>query len=156
MTENATERAHRIGRRLGNVLFTALIGTFTLVCSVQVLKQGFFAEHGNFDSADCRSGLRSLAESLRRARETTAFASQNERARLEQFRASLLPEWQDRDEILRQCSNDPWGKQAYHQIERLRWAEEHAVRYESVDLAPSRQTVAALEKTLAQSSNSTP
>jgi hypothetical protein len=55
--------------------------------------------------------------------------------------------------VQRQCASDPWGKQAYFQIERLRWAEEQAVRYESVDLARSRQTVIAIEKALADTTN---
>jgi hypothetical protein len=153
MTEKATERANRIGRRLGNVLFALLIGTFTLVCSAQVLSQGFSAAAGPFESIDCQSGLKSLARALHRAREATTTTGQNERARLERFRTSLLPEWQSRDVVQRQCASDTWGKQAYFQIERLRWAEEQAVRYESVDLARSRQTVIAIEKALADTTN---
>lgn len=149
MTVNAAERANRLGRRLANVLFTLLVGTFTVVCSAEVLSQGFFSS-GVSTVTDCRTGLKDLARSLHRAREATTTAEQNERSRLERFRVSLLPEWQGRDQVQRKCASDAWGKRAFYQIERLRWAEEHAVRYESADLAPSRQYVLAIENALAQ------
>jgi hypothetical protein len=155
MTVTAFERAQRTGRRIGNVLFALLIGTFTVVCSAQVLYQGFSSKSSNAVT-DCRTGLSNLVQSLHRARLATRAVSQNERSRLDAFRSTLLPEWQYRDQVQRQCASDAWGKQAYYQIERLRWAEEHAVRYESFELAPSRMHVVAIEKALAQEPQTTP
>jgi hypothetical protein len=149
MTVPANERAQRIGRRLGNIVFALLIGSFTIVCSVQILFQGFSSSNGEVVT-DCRDGLKGLVQSLHRAREATNLAPPSERSRIERFRAALLPEWNGRDELKRLCASSPWGKKAYYQVERLRWAEEHAVRYESADLAPSRQHVLSIEQALAQ------
>jgi hypothetical protein len=47
------------------------------------------------------------------------------------------------------CGTNEWAREALTAIDQLRYAEEHAVRYESVDLAPSRRHVLAIEQSLA-------
>lgn len=155
MNDNPFERATRTGRRLGIALFALLTGSFTAASSAQVLYQGFAASSGS-EVTDCRPGLLGLISSLHRAQQTAMNDGKGERHRLEQFRSSLLPEWQNRDTLTRLCASDPIGRDALSQIDRLRWAEEHAVRYESVDLAPSRQRVLAIEQALRQQAEPTP
>jgi hypothetical protein len=155
MNAAATENARRTGRRIGSILFALFIGTFTIVCSAQVLYQGFRSTRVTQTSVQCRVGLRGLIVSLRRARAAAAAESGGERTSLKQFRDALGPEWEAHDAVLRSCARDEWALRALDQIDRLRWAEEHAVRYESVELAPSRQRVLAIEQSLgAQTNNS--
>lgn len=89
-----------------------------------------------------------LIAALQRARQAAAAEEFGERASLDRFRRALLPEWRMRGELASICSSDPWAAEALPAIDRLRYAEEHAVRYESVDLAPSRRHVMAIEHTI--------
>jgi hypothetical protein len=73
-----------------------------------------------------------------------------------QFRETLRPEWEAHDTIVKSCAGDEWALRALEQIDRLRWAEEHAVRYESVELAPSRQRVLSIEQTLGSTQTNKP
>jgi len=155
MNVSASDRAKKTGGRIAIALFSLLIGAFTVVCSAQVLYQGFSTKTGP-SSIDCRSGLRGLARSLERARAEASAALPGERTRLAQFRVALAREWSERDEIEKLCENDSWATKALSQIDRLRWAEEQAVRYESADLAPSRKRVLAIEKTLDEQQSNKP
>lgn len=97
---------------------------------------------------ECRPGMADLAVALRRARAAAALGPADERASLEHFRNALLPEWSRRTSLTLACRSDPWARSALSDLDSLRFAEEHALRYESVDLAPSRRRVQALEKIL--------
>jgi len=44
------------------------------------------------------------------------------------------------------CGQDPKARAALTEIDALRYAEEHAVRYEAVGLAPQRRRVQALNE----------
>ena len=147
MFDSALERARRRGRRLGIALFAAIMSTFIVVCATQVMSQGF-APAGTDTPRDCRSGVAELLSALRRARANAAAEPLGERASLARFREALQPEWRQRPQLVDTCSNDPQALEALSAIDRLRYAEEHAVRYESVDLAPSRRHVLAIEQSL--------
>lgn len=158
MNANAIDRAQKTGRRIGTALFALLIGTFTIVCSAQVLIQGFSERSSASAGADieCREGLRALVAALSDARSRAKSADPEERSRLMQFRDAVRGTWKNRYEIERRCKADPWALKALEQIDELRWAEEHAVRYESANLAPSRQQVSEIEKVLADSTSTKP
>lgn len=158
MNASAIDRAQKTGRRIGTGLFALFVGTFTIVCSVEVLHQGFFprADASMPETVECRAGLQALVSSLASARTRAAASTPGERTRLAQFRGALGATWQNRYYIERRCQSDAWALKALERIDELRWAEEHAVRYESADLAPSRQQVAEIEKALADATATKP
>lgn len=147
MSESALDRAHRLGRRLGIALYSAIMSAFILICGSQVMYQGFTSPRTR-DTSDCRSGISGLIAALRRARQAAASEERGERASLDRFRRALAPEWQSRGNLSDSCGADPWARDALSALDRLRYAEEHAVRYESVDLAPSRRQVLEIERSL--------
>jgi hypothetical protein len=79
-----------------------------------------------------------------RARDDAAKTDQGEDAALARFRSALEPEWSHRDDIAARCQGTPRDKGALDAIERLRYAEEHAVRREAGELAPLRRRVQAI------------
>jgi hypothetical protein len=135
------------GRRLGLVLFGLIVSGLTLIWSLQIIRQVWFPEVGPLDQ-DCRTGTRGLISALERARKAAAAETGDERAALARFRAQLDPEWQKRAALERACRDDPAQASALQDVIQLRYAEEHAVRYETVDLARLRRRVYALEPAL--------
>jgi hypothetical protein len=79
-----------------------------------------------------------------RARDDAAKTDQGEDAALDRFRSALEPVWRYRDDIASRCRDAPRDKGALDAIERLRYAEEHAVRREAGELAPLRRRVQAI------------
>jgi hypothetical protein len=67
---------------------------------------------------------------------------------LRRFRASLLPEWHRRGELDLACQADARAQATLRAIDQLRYAEEHAVRYEAQGLTLRRRRVQALERDL--------
>ena len=137
------------GRRLGLVLFGLIVSGLTLIWSIQIIRQVWFPEAGPLER-DCRTGTRSLIVALDRARKAAAAETGDERAALARFRAQLDPEWQMRAALERACQSDPAQAHSLQNVIQLRYAEEHAVRYEAVDLARLRRRVYALEPGLHQ------
>jgi hypothetical protein len=90
-----------------------------------------------------------LASSVHAARERASNIT-DERTALEAFRATLETQWRARPSLSRICDGDQWALDAISAIEEWRWAEETAVRYEAVDLAPSRRRAQLFTSTLAR------
>jgi hypothetical protein len=147
MSDSALERARWRGRRLGIAAYAAIMSAFIVVCGAQVIYQGFVTPAAETPS-DCPMAINGLITALRRARLAAAAEPLGERASLDRFRRALLPEWQERAKLDAACGTEAWTIEALSAIDRLRYAEEHAVRYESVDLAPSRRLVLAVERSL--------
>jgi hypothetical protein len=135
--------AERIGRRVGFVVFGALVVYFTGVSSAQIIRQVWFPEVGSVP-ANCRESVRSLLRAVERAR-SAAAAEDGETSALEKFRTSLNPEWRDHPGVERACQSDPEARAALVRVDRLRYAEEHAVRYEANELARRRRTTAGTD-----------
>jgi len=147
MSDSVHERARRRGRRIGIALYATILSTFIAITGSEVMYQGFTAHTGG-TPRDCRTGIRELISALRRARDAALSEPLGERASLDRFRLALLPEWRERSRLTAVCDTDAWAIDALSAIDQLRYAEEHAVRYESVDLAPSRRHVVAIEQSL--------
>lgn len=139
--------AHRLGRRIGTVLFAAIMAIFVVVCSVQILYQGFHSPVVE-STSECRQAIHQLIGDIRSARAAAAVEVLGERAAMARFRGALSWEKTACTALQRQCQTDSWGKEALLAIDEWRWAEENAVRYESVDLAPSRRRIRAIETQL--------
>jgi hypothetical protein len=138
------EIARRRGRRVAIALFGTVVSLLTAIWTLQIIRQVWFPSPVP-ETVECREGLRSLVESVRRARAAAAAETGGERRALAGFRSELSDAWRLREAIGRACRSDAEATRALGEIDRLRFAEEHAVRYESVDLARRRRRVQNLE-----------
>lgn len=137
-----SDRASQIGRRAGYLLLGLLVSAFTAVCTVEIIVQVWFPRVEGVQS-DCRAGIQQLVQALGRAR-TVAATIQNGSeagAAVTEFRKSLEPEWHERAALRAACEADAEGLRALKQIDQLRYAEEHAVRYEARNLSRLRREV---------------
>jgi hypothetical protein len=141
------EASRRLGRRIGLIVFGVLTSAFTLVCSAQIVKQVWFPELPAAEPA-CKPGIERLIGAVERARRAAAAENGDERAALARFRTMLSPEWQERASLEEACKDDADTRQALRDVVELRYAEEHAVRYEAVALARLRRRVQALDPSL--------
>ena len=138
--------AQLTGRRFGIAVFAIVVSSFVVVCSAQILYQGFH-ERAVTIGGECRAVVARLASSVRAARENAGSVA-DERLALHRFRDELEPEWHARGQLDQLCRSDQWAREAISAIDEWRWAEETAIRYESADLAPSRRRVQSIEARL--------
>jgi hypothetical protein len=122
-------------------LYYGVVAAISVAGAVQISRQVFFAPALPPLYATCRDGLRALATAVERARRAAPGTDGEEDAALDRFRSALEPEWGYRDQILQSCRGRADDERALDAIERLRYAEEHAVRREAGDLAPLRRRV---------------
>jgi hypothetical protein len=153
--EDNLERARRRGRRVGIVVFSVFVSGITLVWSAQIVSQ-VWAKRPSPTTQPCRTGLISLIGAIERARSAAAAQTGGERAALTRFRQQLAPEWLRRETLEAECRDDPAAARALRQIDELRYAEEHAVRHESIDLAARRRRVKELRGEILRSGISGP
>jgi hypothetical protein len=133
-------RAARRGRTIAVVTFYGLLGAFCIACTIQVALQVFAVPLRTSPFASCQEGLAALAAGVERARDSAPGTDGEDRA-IERFRRALEPDWGYRDGIAASCKGSPEDERSLDAIERLRYAEEHAVRREAGDLAPLRRRV---------------
>lgn len=150
-----SNRARQLGRTIGIAVFSLIVATFTAVCSIQICLQVWAPEvtplpshfltkqPGGAPNFDCSAGTLRLVEAIEAARLASADAAE-ERTALAQFRGALSPAWTYRAAIDRICAGDAQALQRLRAVDRLRYAEEHAVRYGAIDLAKRRQEVKRL------------
>jgi len=139
----------RRGRALGTAVFAALVTTFTAVCSIEIIIQAWAPSAVQAD-VDCRRDIQRLIDAVRRAREAAVEASSGERDAVARFRAALEPEWSLRPAVGDRCKSDPDALRALGDVDRLRYGEEHALRYEALDVASLRRRVTAEERRLSE------
>jgi hypothetical protein len=146
------ERRRARGRRIAMTVYYTMVVLVGGAAAVQITRQVMFPEHppgataagaGAVAPASCREGLRALFTGLARAREAAAGSDGGEDAALARFRSALAPEWAFRDGVAAQCRPSADDAGTLDAIERLRYAEEHAVRREAGELAPLRRKVQA-------------
>jgi hypothetical protein len=137
----------RRGRAVGTAVFAAVLTSFTAVCSVEIITQAW-APSGVRAEVDCRSDIRALISAVRRARDAAMEATSGEREAVSRFRAALEPEWSRRPAIGDHCKRDPEFARTLEEVDRLRYGEEHALRYEALDVASLRRRVVDEEKRL--------
>jgi hypothetical protein len=149
----ASPSARRTGRRIATGVFWAITVAVAVASAVQVSQQVLFnpcpgglsctgpATAVTFKT--CGDGLLALHAAVERAR-LAAAGTDGEDAALARFRAALTPEWGHRDDVAAACRGSADDEGALDAIERLRYAEEHAVRREAGELAPLRRRVEAI------------
>jgi hypothetical protein len=119
-----------------------VLAAFILIASGNVTWQVWAPAFRNYPAHDCRAGVYELARGVERARQAAgAVAEEGEQVALDRFRAALSPEWDDHDAIAHACRAHPELSVALDAVERLRYAEERAVRREVSELAPLRRKV---------------
>jgi hypothetical protein len=139
--------AKRRGRRAANVAYYGTIAVVCLVAIVEITVQAFRRSGEPSPYPTCRVALAALSSAIDRAR-AAAPGTDGEEPALARFRAALEPEWKQRDGIAAQCQASEADTAALDAIERLRYAEEHAVRREAGELAPLRRQVQAIDRDL--------
>ena len=136
------------GRRIALTLYYAVVALVGGAIAVQVTQQVFFEPAAQPPYATCQQGLQALFSAVARAREAAAGSEGGEDAALARFRSALEPEWTYRDGVASLCrrpaATTGGDTGTLDAIERLRYAEEHAVRREAGELAPLRRKVQAL------------
>jgi len=137
--------AARRGKTVGAVAFTLLIGVPTVHWAVQIVSQAWSPPRP-IATQDCREGLASLLEAVRRARSGAADEPAGERASVARFRDALEPEWGQHAALREVCRRDPGARQLWLEIERLRYAEERTVRQDASDVARRRRRVRRLAR----------
>jgi hypothetical protein len=132
-------RRRRIGQRAGVVVFATIFAGATLLWTVQILSAVWGTAAPS--PTGCAGGTASLERAVERARVayTASAEDEDERAALARYRGALEPEWSERKAVEAACSGDPAGRKRLKDVIALRYAEEHAVRYESLGLAPLRR-----------------
>ncbi len=100
------------------------------------------------NASGCREAIHQLINDIRKARGAAAIEVLGERAAMAKFRGALSLERTARKSLEHPCQVDSWGRDALLAVDEWRWAEENAVRYESVDLAPSRRRIQVIESQL--------
>jgi hypothetical protein len=147
-TQEARARWARAGRRLGLLVFALPVAGATAILTAQIVQQVFWPAPGAQPN-DCRAAVLGLDLAIRRARVAAAEEIHGERPALERFRSALGPEWRSREATARACQGDPAAIAALSDLDALRYAEEHAVRYEAVALAKQRRRSDAIRRELA-------
>jgi hypothetical protein len=133
------ERTRLLGRRAGIAVFFFIFAGATLLWTIQILTTVWGTAPPS--PAGCAKGTASLELAIDHARKVYAdlAGTEDERAALGRFRAALEPAWSQRKAVEAACRDDPAGRKRLKDVVALRYAEEHAVRYESLGLAPLRR-----------------
>lgn len=132
------------GRRIAIGIYYGMVVLFSLFPAVQITRQVLLAPAPQGPYPTCHDGLRALFSAVTRAREAAAGSGGDEDTALSLFREKLEPEWRYRDGVAARCLDSAKDAGALDAIERLRYAEEHAVRREAGELAPLRRKVQAI------------
>jgi hypothetical protein len=143
MEPNAGElEARRRARRGIMTAYYVVVIAFIALAAGNVVWQVWSPRFRHYPPEDCRTGLRALAQATLRAQHAAAsLGSPGEDLALSEFRGALWPEWDRYDAIAASCRSKEGLAVALDAIERLRYAEERAVRRETTELAPLRRKV---------------
>lgn len=129
-------------RIVGTVVFGLVIAGLTAIFATQIILQAWgYGVPETHES--CRAGVQQLLVHLDQARQSAA-AQAAERDALDAFRRALGQPWASRSALGRRCAEDPAAARLLRELEQLRYAEEHAVRYASRELAGRRRAVQAM------------
>lgn len=154
MARIARSRAARLGRRVGIAVFSLFVAIPTAAWSIQIMQVVWAPPPGTAPET-CREGLRSLLDAVARARAPGELEHRSERATMERFRAALLPEWSFRGGLNGLCRTAEEAAML-KTIDGLRYAEEHAVRYEATALLAQRAAATALSTKLREPEKQSP
>jgi len=135
------ERRRLVGRRVGIAIFSVIFAGATLMWTIQILTTVWGSAPPSPEG--CVRGTAHLEQAVDRARKAYAdlAGDEDERTALARYRLALNPEWEQRKAVEAACRDDAAGRKHLKDVIALRYAEEHAVRYESLGLAPLRRRI---------------
>jgi hypothetical protein len=129
--------AIRRAKRLVTIVFlTAVVGWVGFAVA-QILRDVLFPTVAASPYPSCGAGLRALTGSLARGWAASTPEQDADHALLA-FRAAIEPTWRDFEGVRATCRT-PAELRGLDAVERLRYAEEQAVRREATSLALTRQ-----------------
>lgn len=139
----------RRGRRIALLLFYSVVIGSVALWTAQITVQ-VFASHGRSEPGDCRTGLASLVTALDAARAASERVEASPEDAIAGFRSALSPAWDEHDRVAARCTRDgdPRLLQALDTVDRLRYAEENAIRRDARDLGLLRRRMRALREGL--------
>ena len=120
--------------------FLTVVAVWVVTAGGQIIQQGLFPTVVPSPYPTCEAGLKNLGEALARARSSVAEGDDDPDEALRRFRTALEPEWRYLEGIRASCPKVE-DLRSLDALERLRYAEEHAVRRESASLAALRRKV---------------
>ncbi len=139
--EGPPPAAIRRARRVTTVVFLSVVVIWVGAQALQIAQQTLFPKMVESPHETCGQGLLALHAALDRAR-AAAEGDLDSDVALTRFRAGLLPEWSQLEGVRKSCEQEP-DRPSLDALERLRYAEENAVRREAASLAALRRAVAA-------------
>jgi len=148
MTRSSRPRARRLGRRAGIVVFAVLVALPTALWSSQIIRVVWAPDDGPAPPS-CREGLKRLLTAVERARQEGLRSEAGELRSVARFRAALEPEWASRGAMTQLCGS-PDESKMLKTVDGLRYAEEHAVRYEATALSEQRAAARAIKARLSE------
>jgi len=131
----------RLGRRVALGLFWVVAVWISVAAALAVTRGVFTGAPEGAAHVSCSEGLRALSGAIVRARTAAAGSEGSEDEALARFRGGLEPEWSTHNAVTAACHGRAEDERALDALERLRYAEEHAVRREAGELAPLRRRV---------------
>ncbi|NUP06532.1 MAG: hypothetical protein HOW73_10785 [Polyangiaceae bacterium] len=139
--DGLSDAQKRRARQIAAIVFVGTMTAWVLGTSFQIVQQAIWPEAVATPWPTCEEGLRGLHSSLERARHD-AEGDLDPDSALARFRAGLSPEWTYLAGVRKTCG-EAHKLPSLDALERLRYAEEHAVRREAASLAALRRRVAS-------------
>ncbi len=140
--EASSARSSRRARQIGAVVFLSFVVVWVIAASTQITLQIFWPEPTkNGPALTCAETLVKLHQAVLGGR-AAAEADVDAAAALGHYRAQVDPVWAEHAGVKDLCVS-PADRRSLDALERLRYAEEHAVRREATSLAALRKQVAA-------------
>lgn len=132
-------RVRRARRTVIGIFYTGVV-VFCAAMSTQISIQVLSTRPGDFRGS-CRDGVRSLASALDSARVASEGVDDQPEIAIVKFRGALSPAWDSRDAIAKICEDEKNATLLadFDLVERLRAAEESAVRRDARDLSSLRR-----------------
>ncbi len=116
------------------------MAVWVVAATLQITQQALFPEVRPSPYGSCAAGLQHLELGLGRARQSAAEGDEDPDEALRRFRLALDPEWLHLEGVRASCRGEA-ELRGLDALERLRYAEEHAVRREAASLAALRRRV---------------
>lgn len=140
--EASSARSNRRARQIGAGVFLSFVVVWVIAASTQITLQIFWPEPTkNGPPLSCSETLLTLHQAVLSG-QAAAEADTDAAAALGHFRAAVDPVWAAHANAKDVCVS-PADRRSLDALERLRYAEEHAVRREATSLAALRKQVAA-------------
>ncbi len=141
---SSSARSNRRARQIGAGVFLSFVVVWVLFASTQITLQIFWPDPTTASpvpAPTCSETLATLHTSIQRG-QTAAELDVDPATALGHYRAEVDPVWAAHASAKELCVSAA-DRRSLDALERLRYAEEHAVRREATSLAALRKQVAA-------------